>query len=321
MNILYLSPVHPLLTPGEPLPRWQTQASHVRALEELGHRVKVVRYAPRKLGPVTVRERVLGNLGMLGIFGSFDAIFFSLGADVLIPMTIRLLLARLRAPLVMLSGVSPIRQGNPRERALAPLATLVAANDPTHVQEWMSLGTRRAVVLPLSAMDPELHYPRATQADRDLDVVFAGTISPDREFFFRQLRRYLPQSLSFVTKHFIWEEEYATLLSRAKIVLNPLRPTMTHGANLRLFEIPAFGSLELSSYSKQEWLIPGKEIVTYETPKDAAEKIIYFLKHERERDRIAKAGQRRVFQEHTFVHRFRKLVELINRLPHELINL
>ena len=310
MRILYLSPVHPLLTEGNPLPKWQTQAAHVRALKQIGHDVTVVRYSPKRLGRVSLWERALRNLKVLGTSGRYDVVLLSLGADVLFPLSVRVLLSRLHAPLVILSGVSPIRQGNPRERALAPFATIVVTNDSIHMKEWMSLGARRAVVLPLSAVDPELHYPRSVR--RDFDVVFAGTMSPDRERFFHQFRQYLPRTVTCVIRQFVWEEEYAELLSRAKIVLNPIRPSMKHGANLRLFEAPAFGALELSSASKREWLRAGKEIVTYDSPKDAAEKIVYFLKHQKERERIAEAGMQRVLREHTFVHRFRKLLKLIS---------
>lgn len=314
MKILYLSPVHLSLTPGDPLPRWQTQASHVRALKSLGHMVTVLPYSSR-MGSGTLRERIVGNLGVLGVLGKFDVIMLSLGADVLFPATVRLLLARLRAPLVILSGVSPVSMGNPRERALAPLSRLVVTNDPSHAKQWSDLGARRTITLPISAADPELHYPRSN-SHRDVDVVFAGTVSEDRESFFRELRRFLPSSVSVLVKQFVWEDAYATLLSRAKIALNPIRPSMKHGANLRLFEIPAFGALELSSYSQDSWLIPGIEIVTYESPKGAAWKIVYYLNHPKERERIDRAGMKRVMREHAFVNRFRKLIEMINSLTH-----
>lgn len=313
MTILYLSPVHPLMTEGKPLPRWQTQASHVRSLGTLGHDVAVVRYAPRKLGRPSLVQRICGNFKVLGRSvrsENVDVVMLSLGADVLLPVTIRVLLARAHAPLIILSGVSPIRQGNPRERALASLASLVATNDPSHAKEWMSLGARRAVVLPLSAIDPELHYSRPG-IRRDLDVVFAGTITDDRREFVEALRQILPASVSLVVKEDVFEEEYAMLLSRATIAINPLRQTMKRGANLRLFEIPAFGAMELSSFSNDEWLVPGKEIVTYGSPKDAAEKILYYLKYPRERERITKAGWRRVMREHTFTHRFRNLIDVL----------
>ena len=70
--------------------------------------------------------------------------------------------------------------------------------------------------------------------------------------------------------------------------------------------------MELSSYSNQEWLIPGEEVVTYDSPQDVVKKVVYFLGHQEERERIARAGQRRVFRDHTFVHRFRELITMLS---------
>ena len=36
-----------------------------------------------------------------------------------------------------------------------------------------------------------------------------------------------------------------------KDCFKPIRPEMKNGANLRMFEIPAFGALELGSYGKK----------------------------------------------------------------------
>ena len=76
-------------------------------------------------------------------------------------------------------------------------------------------------------------------------------MTPERREFLAELRKLLPETVKFVVKEFVWEEEYAGLMSRAKIVLNPIRPEMKNGANLRMFEIPAFGALELGSYGKK----------------------------------------------------------------------
>lgn len=351
MNILYLSPVHPLLTPGDPLPKWQTQMSHVRALEQLSHSVKVIAYTPKTHIRVSLVERVFYNIKLLfyvsfiGEICSFTvtthlktrsgwpydgnrftrkfvnftrrskhlpigAIFLSLGADVLFPMTIRLLKWRLRVPLVILSGVSPIRDGNPRERVMAKYVGLVATNDPSHAQEWKELGARKAIVLPISAIDPELHYSRDIK--RDIDVLFVGTVTPEREQFFQKFHKLLSPHTSFVVKHHVFEEDYVKLLSRAKIVLNPLRPEMKRGANLRLFEIPACGALQLASHTNPEWFTEGKEILTYDDAEDAARLVNYYLSHKGERERIAKRGQERTLGEHTFQKRFKKLIIILS---------
>lgn len=316
MTILYLSPVHPLLTPGRPFPRWQTQASHVRALQALGHHVEVLAYTPMDHIRVTIPERLFYNLKVALSRMKVDVIFFSLGADVLFPTTVRFLKQKLNVPLVILSGVSPVSNGNPRERGMASIADLIATNDQSHADEWKRLGATRAIVLPISAIDPELYkgptFGTKGRTLRNIDVLFVGTVTPEREQFFQKFRKLLAPGVSFMVKHHVFEEEYAMLLRRAKIVLNPLRPEMRHGANLRLFEIPALGALELASHTSSEWLVEGKEIVTYTNAEDAARLVEYYLSHEKERKKIVQRGRERVFREHTFEKRFEKLLNLID---------
>ena len=76
----------------------------------------------------------------------------------LFPQTLRLIKWLTKAPLVILSGVSPVSDGNPRERAIAKFADLAAVNDEGHAQEWRKLGAKKTVVLPISGVDPELPF-------------------------------------------------------------------------------------------------------------------------------------------------------------------
>ncbi|MDZ7586437.1 MAG: glycosyltransferase, partial [Patescibacteria group bacterium] len=246
-----------------------------------------------------------------------DLIIWSLGADVLLPQTLRLIKWLTKAPLVVLSGVSPISDGNPRERQMAKLVDLAAVNDYKHAAEWIGLGAKKAVVLPISAMDPELHWGReirGIRGVRDIDVLFVGTLTPARKKFLNELKKLLPESVNFVIKEFVWEEKYAKLMSRAKIVLNPIRPEMTGGANLRMFEIPAFGALELGSFGKKEWLTPGKEMLVYRDAEEAAGLIVEYLKEGKKMEEMAKRGRKRVLEEHTFEKRAEKLMEIIGGL-------
>lgn len=312
MRILYLSPVHPLLTPGHPLPRWQTQASHVRALQQLGHEVHVCCYTPADHIQLNLMERFRCNASAAlraTLSRPVDLVMLSLGADVLFPAVVSFIKRITSAPLVVLSGVSPITDGNPREHRIATLIDLVANNDPTHAQQWLALGAERAEVLPISAIDPQLHYPRTI--NKDIDVLFIGTVTDQRQLLFREIRRHLGKGVKLVIRHHVWEEEYAYLISRSKIVINPLRPQMPQGANLRLFEIPAFGSFQLAGFTKPEWFVAGKEIAIYRDPIDAAELVKYYLIHQQKRQQMAGRAMNRVGQEHTFAHRFRKLLSIV----------
>lgn len=313
MKIIFLSPVHPLLTPNNPLPKWQMQMSRIRALEKLGHKVEVIKYTPDRRIRLGWGERILYNIVVIGkiwgIEGS-DLIIYSLGADVLLPMTIWWIKLISGAKLIAMSGVSPIISGNSRERSMAKQFDLVLTNDDTHSQQWLRLGAKEALNLPLSAMDPELHFPRKVDK-RDIDVLFVGTYTPEREEFLNKIRKLLPAKIKVVFKQFVWEEKYALLMSRAKIILNPLRSEMKNGANLRMFEVPAFGALLLGNSGRKEWLKPGQEMVVYKEIEDAAKKIVYYLENKTEREKIVKNGMDRVAAEHTFLDRAKEMMTLL----------
>lgn len=354
MRILFLSPVHPLLTPasakasagksGFPLPRWQMQMSWVRGLERQGHRVRVVKYTPDDKIRLNLVERIWWNFrvirntqkarlprsaksGPRNDGEQINLIILSLGADVLLAQTLKFIKWLTGAPLVILSGVSPVSDGNPRDREIAKLADLAAVNDEGHAREWRKLGAKKAVVLPISGVDPELHWKReegkkivkkkkdeekrGRRSFADIDVLFVGTLTPERKRFLGGLKRLLPDAVKFVVKEFVWEEEYARLMSRAKIVLNPIRPEMKNGANLRMFEIPAFGALELASSGKKEWLTPGKEMLVYKDVKEAAGLIKRYLKDGKRREEMVKRGKRRVERKHTFEKRAERLMKMI----------
>lgn len=237
----------------------------------------------------------------------------------LLPQTLRLIKWWTKAPLVILSGVSPVSDGNPRERAVAEFANLAAVNDEKQAREWRELGAKRAIVLPISGMDPELHWRRIREIRgirwiRDIDVLFVGTLTPGRKEFFGELKKLLPEAVNLVVKEFVWEEEYAGLMSRAKIVLNPIRPEMAGGANLRMFEIPAFEALELASFGKKEWLTPGKEMLVYRDAQEAAGLIKRYLKDWKRRQEIVERGKKRVEKEHRFEDRAKRLIEIIRGL-------
>ncbi len=77
----------------------------------------------------------------------------------------------------------------------------------------------------------------------------------------------------------------------------------------RIFEIPACKTLLMTQDADNlsDYYQIGKEIVTYTTLGDLAQKIKYYLAHESEREVIAQAGYERTIHEHTYEHRFRAI--------------
>jgi spore maturation protein CgeB len=55
----------------------------------------------------------------------------------------------------------------------------------------------------------------------------------------------------------------------------------------------------------------GKEVIVYDSTEECAELIRYYLQHEKERTRIARAGQERTLKEHTYYHRMQELLDIL----------
>ncbi|MEK7195138.1 MAG: glycosyltransferase, partial [Patescibacteria group bacterium] len=77
----------------------------------------------------------------------------------------------------------------------------------------------------------------------------------------------------------------------------------------RHFEIPACGGFVVTSPADdlENYYVPGKETVLHGSMADLAEKIRYYLKHDEEREAIARAGYERTLAEHTYQKRFKAL--------------
>jgi spore maturation protein CgeB len=84
---------------------------------------------------------------------------------------------------------------------------------------------------------------------------------------------------------------------------------------MRLYETTGVGTLLLTDWKDNlhEMFEPDAEVVTYRTPEECVERINYFLKHEAERARIAKAGHTRTLRDHTYRGRMAELVALVER--------
>jgi spore maturation protein CgeB len=77
----------------------------------------------------------------------------------------------------------------------------------------------------------------------------------------------------------------------------------------RTFEMGLSGTLMLCKQSPnlEQYYEPGKEFVAFDDLEDCVEKAKYYLAHETERARIAKAYHDRTRAEHTWQNRFRQI--------------
>lgn len=85
--------------------------------------------------------------------------------------------------------------------------------------------------------------------------------------------------------------------------------------NMRLYESTGVGTMLLTDAKRNlgEFFAVGSEVVDYEDEDDLVAKIAYYLEHDAERRAIADAGQRRTLAEHTYEHRMRDLVDILEK--------
>lgn len=122
-----------------------------------------------------------------------------------------------------------------------------------------------------------------------------------------------------------WDARY--LFSLARPIKNTLRTwrqaahaiTRTDMKNVeqvkgRHFEINACGAFQLSYYVEglEQIYSIGEEIALFVSPEDMIEKTRYYLKHDKEREAIAKQGYARTLSDHTMEKRFEHIFEVIN---------
>lgn len=103
-------------------------------------------------------------------------------------------------------------------------------------------------------------------------------------------------------------------LRDTKVVFNNhIDISRTSASNMRLFEATGVGSCLLtdSKENLSKLFEPDKEVLTYGSPEECAEKVNYILEHEAERCSVAAAGHARTLRDHTFDDRALRIDEII----------
>jgi spore maturation protein CgeB len=158
---------------------------------------------------------------------------------------------------------------------------------------------------------------------KDIDVLFVGSSDLRRIFLLESIRdhvtifgnrweRHQPlisgKLWSRITDQPVWGNESHRLLARSKIVLNITRSDF-HGAetgiNLRIFEAVAAGCFLLTDHCDEieDLFTVGKEIETYRSSRELADKVRFYLGNDAKRERVARHGHERFQRDHTWLAR------------------
>jgi spore maturation protein CgeB len=98
-------------------------------------------------------------------------------------------------------------------------------------------------------------------------------------------------------------------MRESRIALNPIDDTNYPAANMRFFEIPAAGGLQLSSTCPEmrEDFRDGEHLLYYDNDEELAARIDWILARPAEVAAIRREGHRRAIEGHTYVQRVNTL--------------
>ncbi len=173
-------------------------------------------------------------------------------------------LEKIRAPRAFYAIDTPINDF--WQQDFAHFWDQVWVDQPETVEHWRKQGITWANWLPLAA-DRNVFFPPDDSKERDLDVVFVGTMDydrrPKRSAILHRLRRIADVTLvDGGGTRSVGSDDVANYYRRAKIVLNEL---LFDGVNLRTFEAMACGAVLLTEQGRGEDKLFGdnRELVTF----------------------------------------------------------
>ena len=129
---------------------------------------------------------------------------------------------------------------------------------------------------------------------------------------------HLPTGSSVRQRHqgVVWGPEMHQVLRNSKVTLNHhIDMASGYANNGRLYEATGVGSLLVTDWKENlhELFDPGREVVAYRNSEECVELIRYYLDHDKEREAIARAGQKRTLTEHTYYQRMQELADLVSK--------
>jgi hypothetical protein len=323
LSIVYVGPVI------APSPEFHTVCRmRAEALEQLGHEVTLVnaetptggwRYQLYRVGNRLDRPPdVLGtNRAILQAVRHrrVDVVWIDKGRSIR-PATLRTL--REISPGTLLLTYSPDDMMNTdnqsvQYRANIPAYDVHVTTKSYNVQELLDLGAREVQFVD-NAYDPATHRPlELTEEERRryaTDVGFVGAYEQERGADMAWLAG---QGVAIKIWGYLWDrlqpvppkldlrheavrgDEYAKAVVASKIQLGFLRKVNRDLQTTRSIEIPAIGTFMLAERSPEHRRLfeEGKEAEFFDSREELLEKCRYYLEHDEERRRIARAGRQR----------------------------
>lgn len=165
------------------------------------------------------------------------------------------------------------------------------------------------------AVDQVLIKKAFKQSQYECDIIFAGDDNHKRYRYTYlnalkglDLKVYGKWSKEVygLTHKTLYGQDYFSALKSSKIGIDFSQSAAGFmNVKAKTFELTSAGCFVLANKFKEmeNYFEYGKEIIGFESPEDLREKVEYYLKHEKERLKIAEAGHARFLKDHTWEKR------------------
>jgi spore maturation protein CgeB len=192
-------------------------------------------------------------------------------------------------------------------------------------------GAKQACFVPFG-YHPAVHFPElpATSQERArfcCDVAFIGGADTDRMDLVKDLAK-IPtlkvnlygggwdrfSELRACARGFAYGRDYRLAVSGAKVVIGLVRRANRDGHAMRTFEIPACRGFMLAERTQEhlEFFQEGKHCECFASASELIEKVMHYVDHAEERDRVALAGYKAVVAgRHTYADRLRQIMSAV----------
>jgi spore maturation protein CgeB len=210
--------------------------------------------------------------------------------------------------------------------------------DSLEVLKYVKIGARYVYWLPL-ALDPAVHKTVYLQDDEkqrySSNVSFVGTVIPVREDILEAIAKF---GLNIwgppVSAYGSWKdgkpvlsrcyrggpifgEEVVKIYNASKIVvsIDSLYGNQIFAVTPRVFEVAGCGAFHVCNYNEQLGKLHfeiGEDIVCFNKKEDLRKLVKYYLRNDDERAAIAKNGQKKAFEYHTYARRIEEMVSFLN---------
>lgn len=207
---------------------------------------------------------------------------------------------------------------------------LIITSFPHYVKDFRSMGIDSEYQK--LAFDPRI-LKKIGKCKRVFDVTFIGSFTPYHFKGTKILERVaerIPlnvwgQGLRYLSlfsplrKNFhgeAWGLDMYKIFAQSKIVINRhIGVAENYANNMRLYEATGMGAMLITDHKKNlnDLFSVNKEVVEYKNTDDLTNKIKYYLRHDRERENIAYAGQQKTLKYHNYKVRMKELIKIINK--------